>query len=94
MDVEHAMPKINLAKAYLALGDAVERTDRARAGTAWAAAAALMSTSASHPNPKLGAVYAQAMIRLGQPRGVGALLAGIHRTGYRQFDFEKSCAMQ
>jgi len=94
MDVEHTMPKINLAKAYLALGDAVERTDRARAGTAWAAAAALMSTSASHPNPKLGAVYAQAMIRLGQPRGVGALLAGIRRTGYRQFDFEKSCAMQ
>jgi serine/threonine protein kinase/tetratricopeptide (TPR) repeat protein len=84
-------PKIKLANAYIVFGDSVLRSDRQVAERAWTSAVALMDAYVSRADPKLGAVYAQAMIRLGRVGDVRRVIDVVHRTGYRQFDFEKSC---
>jgi len=92
MNIDRVDPRINVANADLALGDAVARTDPALAEKSWRSAATLMEPYVSRSDPKLGAVYAQAMIRLGRRAEVTAVIDAVHRTGYRQPDFEKKVA--
>ena len=90
-NVDRVEPRINLANAYIAFGDVVARGDRTAAVKGWTSAAALMKPYVTRSNPKLGAIYAQAMIRLGGLRDVRSIVDAVHRTGYHQFDFEKTC---
>jgi len=91
MKIDDVEPRIKLAMAQLALGDAAAAHDRVLAVNAWTSAAALMNAHLSRPDPRLGAVYAQSAIRLGRLSDVRFVMEAVHRTGYRQFDFEKAC---
>ena len=89
--VDRTEAKINLANAHIVLGDATAAHDRAAAERSWRSAALLVEPYVSRGDPKLGAVYAQALIRLGRVGDARPVIDAVHRTGYRQFDFEGAC---
>jgi len=83
-------PRLSLAEAYLALGDAEAGRDRDAAKRSWRSAAALLEPHVWRGDAKVGALYAQAMIRLGRIAEVRGVIDAVHRTGYRQSDFEST----
>jgi hypothetical protein len=93
MRVDQKTPvKLFAATAYIVLGDSESaRGHRAAAEQAWAAAEELLRPHVSRPDPKIGAAYAQALVRRGKNADAVPVIETVHRTGYRQFDFERAC---
>jgi serine/threonine protein kinase len=80
--------KLQLACAHIVLGDCELATgDRASAENAWKTAVGLLHDAVTRPDPKIGAMYAQALIRLGRAGEARPVIAAVRRTGYGQFDF-------
>jgi len=82
----------NLANAYLSLGDAEQALGHAAAARqAWSTSATLVAKPAAGRDPRPGAVYAQALTKLGLVADARDVIARVHRAGYRHSDFERVC---